>query len=41
VFKENKNGGVAATQINVFMYQFTTCFGSNSPSSGDSSGNTN
>jgi hypothetical protein len=31
-----KNGGVTATKINVFVNQFTTFFGSDGPSSGDS-----
>jgi hypothetical protein len=36
----NKNGDAAITQTNIFyIYQFTKCFGSDMPPSGDSWGN--
>jgi hypothetical protein len=32
----DKYGGVAVTQTNASIYRFTTCFGLDEPSSGDS-----
>jgi hypothetical protein len=36
----NKNRGIAVTQTNVFIYQFTICFGPGRQSSNDSGENT-